>query len=316
MLGGRIRPSHQQEAVPRNPLWPQFSPIGTAPPCTDPSLRVQKSGLFCSILHLLLPALPFPPGGEAVLLLLCFNTNLRLKGFFFLLLQSKPKSLPACPLLLPCYQVGLAGLLMELVWPCWCNTCVYPGPQGARIKLPPPATLQVREAQTKWTVGCEARVPCYPISNCAGIHISLCCRFGSPGPTPYPRHHPNNSCSPGEPNQWGSSRQQSMIWGAGGRLRAAFLPCMALAKPQAVTQFPHPPQRWQVTRMLRWVLELLLLQEERKGLEKPPEDTETNFSEPDPPVPPQVFHPSAQQRGELPAETLALQAVRVPVEGL
>lgn len=97
-----------------------------------------------------------------------------------------------------------------------------------------------------------------------------------------------------------------MIRGVGGRLRAAFLPCMALAKPQAVTQFPRPPQWWWVKRMLRWVLELLLLQEERKGLEKPPEDTETNFSEPGPPVPPQVFHSSAQQRGELPAETLAL----------
>ncbi|XP_021138503.1 uncharacterized protein LOC102086697 isoform X3 [Columba livia] len=45
-------------------------------------------------------------------------------------------------------KVGLAGLLMELVWPCWCNTCVYPGPQGARIKLPPPATLQIWEPWT------------------------------------------------------------------------------------------------------------------------------------------------------------------------
>ncbi|XP_021138502.1 uncharacterized protein LOC102086697 isoform X2 [Columba livia] len=34
-------------------------------------------------------------------------------------------------------------------------------------------------------------------------------------------------------------------------------------------------------------------QEERKGLEKPPEDTETNFSEPDPPVPPQPDTPPA-----------------------
>lgn len=59
---GRIRLSHQQETVPRNLLWPQLSPIGTVPRCTDLALQVQKSGLFCSILHLFLPALPFPPG--------------------------------------------------------------------------------------------------------------------------------------------------------------------------------------------------------------------------------------------------------------
>ena len=71
---------------------------------------------------------------------------------------------------------------------------------------------------------------------------------------------------------------------------------MELGKPQPVPQFPHPPQQiWGSS------LKLLppLLQEERKGPEKPPapEHTETTFCEPDPPppqpLPPQVFHPNA-----------------------
>lgn len=105
-----------------------------------------------------------------------------------------------------------------------------------------------------------------------------------------------------------------------GGLRTVFQPLHGFGQARARAPV-SPSTATDVVKLLKQPLPLL--QEEKKGPEKPSEHTETTFCEPDPPLPlpPKVFHPnalnpSAWQGVVLLAESQPLQPMQVPGKGL